>query len=263
MGNFIGHAGGFLILAAVVTLICAFLSESGIVKDRDKLIRTGKIAAMTAVIGIVYYLMIGYVVNVTKGQTNIFDFAKVFDFKNIPSMLTAYEGTGGEVKGAVVPVFSGLVHALGGLVFKQYAATAVWLNFAAVCGGACCLYAMARDFFEKELSPTPLLYIFALPYAFLLFTPGSWGAALGLAAMAVYAFYRKNYILYAILLVLAACMNLWGLAALIAPAVKYSGCYAYIKKLAGSAEENPYICNGLLYVMFVISSVIMLRVIGG
>ncbi len=265
MGNFIGHAGGFIILAAVIALFCAFLLESGVVKDRQRLIFNGKIAAMTAIIGIVYYFIIGYMVNILRGQTNIFDFNSIFSFKEIPSMLSAYEdmSAGGGTKGVFLPVFAGIVHGLGGLIFKQYGAIAVWLNFAAVCGGACCLHTMACDFFKKELSPVMLLYIFALPYAFLLFTPGCWGAAIGLAAIASYAFYKRKYILYGILAVLAVCINIYGMFVLIAPAVKFSGCSVYIKDFPKSAIANPYIRNGLLYAVFILSSVIMLRVIGG
>ena len=78
MGNFIGHAGGFIILAAVIALFGAFLLESGAIKDRQRLIFNGKIAAMTAIIGIVYYFIIGYMVNILRGQTNIFDFNSIF-----------------------------------------------------------------------------------------------------------------------------------------------------------------------------------------
>lgn len=266
MGNFIGHFGGFLILAAVIALFGAFLSESGIVKDRDRLISNGKIAAMTAVIGIVYYLITGYIVNVLKGQINIFDFSSVFSFKGIPAMLSAYEdmSLSGDIKGVFFPVFAGIVHGLGGIIFKQYGAVAVWLNFAAAAAGACCLHSMACDFFKKDLSPTMLLYIFALPYTFLLFTPGPWGMALGLAAIAAYAFYEKKYILYGILAVLAICMSRYGLLVIIVPAVGFSGCAGYIRKLAESGiARNPYVHSGLLYAMFILNSVIMFNIIGG
>ena len=266
MGSFVGHFGGFIILAAVVALFGVFLLELGIIKDRKKLILNSKAAIMTAIIGIVYYFITGYIINVLKGQVNIFNFGPAFNFWDLQDKLSAYENISqsGDIKGVFIPAFAWTVHILGKVIFGQYASIAIWLNLASVCAGACCLYRMACDFFKKDVPLSMLLYIFALPYTFLLFTPGGWGMALGFAAIASYAFYKKHYILYGLLAAIAVCMGKYGLFALAAPAVGLSGFSVCIRKLADNRiVRNPYVRNGFLYVMFVLNSVIMFNILGG
>ncbi|MGM9936292.1 MAG: hypothetical protein ACI38A_03005 [Candidatus Ornithomonoglobus sp.] len=267
MGDFIGHIGGFLMLAAVIMLAGIFTAEAGIVKDKSVLKENGKIAVFVTVIGMLYYFFMAYLKNVISGQINIFDFGSIFTFAGIDKLIGLYENFNikDSMAGMSMPLFPALVHLIGKVIFEQYCGTAVWLNFLSVAAGMCCLYRMSCDFFGKRTAQQTVFYILLIPYAFLLFSPGSWGAAIGLVFASAYALYRKNNILYIILGLLAVCMNKLGLLFIVPLVLSIMD---FGKTLKKAAENNmfakkPYLSRILLYLLFMLDAFLMFMMIGG
>ena len=267
MGQFIGHAGGFLLLSAVVLLVGIFTAEVGIVKDRDKLRKNGFTALYVCCIGILYYFIMAYVKNTASGQTNMFDFDSVFTFCGLdkdlelygdPSLKSACLGLG-------MPIFPFLVHILGKIIFEQYGGIAVWLNFLSVAVGICCLYRMMCEYFEREISPHTVMVILSLPFAFMLFTPGSYGWVFGLLSASAYALYKGNTPLWLILGIIAALSNKLGIL-FVLPLIlsKTSGFSAFVKKVGeNKLISNAYVRLGYLFLMFSIDGAILFLTIGG
>lgn len=266
MGQFIGHAGGFLILAAVVVIFGVFTLEAGLVK-KDTLAVHGKIALYTTCIGIVYYFIMSYMKNTMVGQTNIFDFGAIFGFAGIDKTMELYGDptVSGGLSGLNMPLFPFLVHILGKIIFEQYAGIAVWLNFLFTTGGFCCLYAMACDFFERRVTPHMVFAILSLPFMFLLFTPAAIGVAFGLASGAAYALYKGKTPLYLVLGILAALCSKIGLIAIIP--IFLSSISGFPKLVRSLPEKkwvsNPYIKLGYFFFITVMDGVIMFLTIGG
>lgn len=266
MGNFIGHAGGFLILAAVVVLVGVFGLEAGIVKDKDKLISNGKAALVTAVMGLIYYFVIAYLKNIETGQTNIFEFNSIFSFCGIDKLLNLCEnpGSGETAGGMFIPVFPFIVNKLGLIIFEQYGGVAVWLNFLAVCIGVCCLYRMVCDLNKKTVSIQWVFGLLILPYVFLLFTPGYFGITFGLVTASAYAFYKRKFILFAVLGAAAVCMSKFGLFFAAVPILSIADIPKLVEKLRDSKLlNNTYIKYGILYVLFIIDAVILFITVWG
>lgn len=263
MGEFIGHIGGLVMMAAIFALFAAFLAEAGFIKDRESLGVNVKIIAFTAAAGFVIYFIIAWLKNVVSGQTNVFDFGRIFSFAGIDSVIGAYTGQQ-EAAGVFVPFFPKLVNILGNIVFEQYGGIALLLNFAAVCGGVCCIHRMLCDTFEKKLMLEPITYLFALPYSFVLFAPGVWGAAIGLTAIAAYAWYKRNYIMYAILALLAILISKAGLAVIIAPLLGVMNIKSVVMPAAKSSfVQNPYVRAVVFYVLIIINAALLFTMVTG
>lgn len=263
MGELIGHIGGFAMMAAVFVLFVAFLAESGLVKDRERLSINVKAVFFTAAAGFVIYFITVWLKNVMSGQINAFDFGKIFTFAGIDTAVGAYTGQQTAV-GVFVPFFPKLINIFGNIVFEQYGAIALLLNFTAVCGGMCCIHRILCDIFGKKLMLEPLLFLLALPYSFVLFTPGVWGAGVGLAMIAAYAWYKKNYILYGIIAVLAVLVSKAGLAVIIAPLLGFMNIKPFVTSAAKSCiVQNPYIRAALFYILIIINAALLFSMMAG
>ncbi len=267
MGQFIGHTGGFFILAAVVLLAGIFTAEAGVVRNRAALKKNGKTALYVCCIGIVYYLIMAYFKNTTAGQTSIFDFGAVFDFLGLDDMISTY----GEpfikdtLSGLGMPLFPFLVHILGKIIFEQYGGIAVWLNFLSAAAGMCCLYNMACEFFKKDVTPHMAIAVLSLPFAFMLFTPGSYGWTFGLVSASAYALYKGNTPLWLILGIIAALSNKLGIL-FIVPFVlsKINTFPAFVKRVSeNKLTSNPYIRLGYLFFITSVDGAILFLAIGG
>ena len=266
MGQFIGHVGGFFILAAVVLIVGVFTLEAGLVK-KNTLVMHGKTALYTTFTGIIFYLIMVYMKNTTAGQTNAFDFRAIFGFCQIDKMIELYGDptVSGTLAGLGMPLFPFLVHILGKIIFEQYAGIAVWLNFLFTAGGMCCLYCMACDFFERRVTPHMVFAVLTLPFMFLLFTPAAFGVVFGLASGAAYALYKGKTPLYVILGILAVLSGKLGLVVIIPLILSKIEAFP---GLARSVSENrwtanPYVRLGYFFFITVVDGVIMFLTIGG
>ena len=268
MGLFLGHAGAFFILAAAVAVIGAFVCEAGLVK-RGTAAANGKIALYTVCVGILYYLIMGYLTNLFHGATNIFNFEGVFTFSGLDKAVSLCKNpsVGESVKGLGMPLVPYLVHLLGKIIFEQYAGIAIWLNFAAVSCGMCCVYRLAEEFFGAgKVSAADLIFtVLALPYAFLMFTPGCFGIIFGLICAAAYALYKKRTVLYVIFAVAAVLCGKLGLLVLVPLALsKIKGFPMFMKKLSDRKFiVNPYIRMGIFFLVLTFSGIVMTLTIGG
>ena len=267
MGQYIGHMGGFFILAAAVMIVGMFFWESGIVKDKGSVAVAGKAAAGAAAMGMVYYFFMAYLRNIFGGQTNFFDFGKIFTFFGLDKLLNLYQTPSFKesVSGLNMPLFIYALHFIGCLVFKQYAGTALFLNFLAAAGGAVCIGRIALELWGENASSRAVFAVLALPFAFALFTPGCFGIVFGLAACAAYALYKKKTVLYVILTIAAILTSKLGLLTLLflIPA-KMSGVSEFVRKLPGlKAAKNPYIRIGTLLLVLAINGFVIMLTMGG
>lgn len=268
MGLFFGHAGAFFILAAAVAVIGVFVCEAGFVK-RETMAVNGKIALYASCAGVLYYFIIGYLTNLFHGQTDIFNFESVFTFSGLDKMIELYKSPsiGVSIEGLGMPFVPYLVHLLGKLIFEQYAGIAIWLNFAAVSCGMCCVYRLAEEFFGADkVSAADLIFaVLILPYSFLMFTPGSFGIIFGSISAAAYALYKKRTVLYVILAVIAVFCGKLGLLVLVPFALsKIKGFPAIMRKLPDRKFiANPYIRTGIFFVILTLSGIVMTLTIGG
>lgn len=267
MGQFIGHLGGFFILDAAVMIVGIFLWESGLVKDKRSAAVAGKTAVYTAAIGMIYYFFMAYLRNIFGGQTNFFDFEKIFTFFGIDKVLNLYKTPSikESFAGFNMPLFIYIVHLIGGLVFKQYAGTALFLNFAAAAAGAVCIRRAAPDYCEEKDADQAVFLILALPFAFALFTPGCFGILFGLVSGAAYALYKKKPVLYIVLTAAAVLTSKLGAFALLFPVIaKIPGLSDFTRKLKSlRLFKNPYCRLGTLLFILTINGSIILLTMGG
>ncbi len=267
MGQFIGHIGGFFILAAAVMIVGIFFWESGLVKDKRSVISAGKTAAFAAAIGLVYYFFMAYLRNIFGGQTNFFDFKKIFAFFGTDKLLGLYQTPSFKesVSGLNMPLFIYLAHFVGGAVFKQYAGTALFLNFLAAAGGAVCISRLARDFYGDKGKDTAVFVIFSLPFAFALFTPACFGIVFGLAAAAAYALYKKKTVLYAVLAAAAILTSKLGLLTLLFPLIAKIPAAADLAQRVPKFKvfKNPYFRLGILLFVLTLNGFIIMLTMGG
>lgn len=267
MGQFIGHMGGFFILAAAVMIAGLFFWDSALIKDKRSVAAAGRTALLTAACGMAYYFFMAYLRNIFGGQTNFFDFGKIFTFFGLDKLLTLFQTPSFKesLAGLNMPLFIYLTHLIGGVVFEQYAGTALFLNFLAAAGGAVCVGSIARELWGENASSRAVFAVLALPFAFALFTPGCFGIVFGLAACAAYALYKKNSVLYVILTIAAILTSKLGLLALLLliPA-KMSGVSEFLRKLPGlKAVKNPYIRIGTLLLVLAINGFVIMLTMGG
>ena len=268
MGLFFGHIGAFFILAAAAAVIGVFVCEAGLVQRKTMAVN-GKIALYTVCIGILYYFIIGYLTNLFHGATNIFNFEGVFTFSELDKAVGLYKSPsiGESIRGLNMPLVPYLVHLLGKIIFEQYAGIAIWLNFAAVSGGMCCVYRLTEEFFgEGKTSAADLIFtVLALPYAFLMFTPGSFGIIFGLICAAAYSLYKKRTVLYVIFVVAAVLCGKLGLLVLVPLALsKIKGFPMFMKKLPDRKFiANPYIRMIIFFLVLTFSGIVMTLTIGG
>ena len=266
MGQFIGHFGGFFILAAAALIAGVFTVEAGLVK-KNTLVTHTETALYTICIGAIYYFIMAYMQNTLKGQTNIFDFKAIFRFCGIDKTIELYHNPtlSGAFSGLNMPLFPCIVHILGKIIFEQYEGIAVWLNFLFAAGGTCCLYSMACDFFGKKITPHMVFAVLTLPFMFLLFTPSTFGVVFGLVMAASYALYKKKVTLYAILGILSVLSGKLGIIAII-PLIlsKTSDFSTFIRTLPEKEwVKNPYIKLGYFFFIIVIDGMILFLTIGG
>ena len=267
MGQFIGHMGGFFILAAAVMIAGMFFWDSGLVKDKRSVIDVGRTALLAAACGMVYYFFMAYLRNIFGGQTNFFDFEKIFTFFGADKLLDLYQTPSFKesMTGLNMPLFIYLTHIIGGVVFEQYAGTALFLNFLAAAAGAVCVRQIAKDVLGDKAADQTVFTVLALPFAFALFTPACFGIVFGLAAGAAYALYKKKTVLYVILTIAAILTSKLGLLALLLliPA-KAPGLSDLVRRLQYSRFlKNPYCRLGALLLILTINGFIILLTMGG
>lgn len=267
MGQFIGHMGGFFILAAAVMIAGLFFWDSGLVKDKRSVAAAGKTALLAAACGMVYYFLMAYMRNIFGGQTNFFDFGKIFTFFGADKLLNLYQTPSFKesVSGLNMPLFIYLTHFIGGVVFEQYAGTAMFLNFLAAAGGSVCISQIARDVLGDKAADQIVFAVLALPFAFALFIPACFGIVFGLTACAAYALYKKRTVLYVILTIAAILTSKLGLLALLLliPA-KVPGLSDLARRLQNSRFfKNPYCCLGALLLILTIDGFVIMLTMGG
>lgn len=265
MGLFIGHMGGFFILAAAVMLIGVFLCESGSVKNKGAAISYGKSCVYAAVIGMVYYFLTAFFKNVISGSTNLFDFEAVFGFLGMDKVMEQIESPSisGSLKGLMMPLYPSFTHLAGKLVKEQYLGSAVFLNFVGASAGLGCLAKMAEEKYAIRLSQL-LFYVLLIPFAFVLFAPGGYGVVFGLILLAAYALYAKKSGVYIVLLIISILMNKLGVLALVPLLFTKQGFASSFKSFADKPIfKNSYFMNGVVYILMLADFLLMYLVIGG
>ena len=265
MGLFIGHMGGFFILAAAVMLIGVFLCESGAVKDKGAAASYGKSCVYVAVIGMVYYFLTAFFKNVISGSINFFDFEAVFGFLGMDKVMEQIKSPSisGSLKGLMMPLYPSFVHLAGKLVKEQYLGCAVFLNFVCISAGLGCLANMAEE--KYGIRPSQLLfYVLLIPFAFVLFAPGGYGVVFGLVLLAAYALYAKKSGIYVALLIISILMNKLGVLALVPLLFTKPEFASSFKSFVDNPIfKNSYFVNSIVYILMLADFLLMYLVIGG
>lgn len=241
MGEFIGGTGAAFIMAAAVAVIVKFLMEINVIKDRESAVKSAKISLITIIAGIVYVTATVIMYNEFKGQTNYFNFEKIFDFMGIGDTLSLCKNPElvGLFTGMRMPLYPIAVHAIGKLIFEKYTLTAQFISFVSSCITSCMLYALIERKSEKI---TDFMLLFAsVPYVFMLFTPTYISLDIALAVSAVYALAKGKRTRYFILALLAVLAGKIGIIAFTAyPLMKYADSFV-------SFVESKIFGNGIVF----------------
>lgn len=259
MGIFIGHIGGFLILCAALMLFFIFLYEIGIIKSRNAILHNAKTATFTIIIGAAYYFLIAYFANISSGETNVFDFEKIFDFEPVKSTVSQCLDFNLQTSfsGLSMPLYPALVHLIGKAVFGQYLGTAVFINFISAAAGMCCLANTANVFYKSQKADIRIFAILLLPFAFLLFTPGYFGITFGFVTASCCAYCHNKKTLYLILGIFAVGMSKLGIFFLLPPLLSLLKSGSFLKRLS-DIKMNIYLKYCAIFVLMLISSAVLL-----
>lgn len=220
MAVWIGHMGGFLMFALIVTLFLFFLYDVRIVKDKQGLLNFGKIAVFVAAIGMIQLFIGGLMYNYCKQAASILDLSVIWNTESIGKIINCCKAEHFEysIFGGIFPLYPFVVHVAGGLLMGQYDAVMLYLNFlgAILLGLAMkLLYSTWSVSPYKEEGIRKISILFLFPGAFLLFLPTTYSWLLCFGMFSMYFMAKNKKILAAVFVLLAMATNGYGILFLI------------------------------------------------
>lgn len=215
MGNFIGAAGGLLIVLLIFVLLWRFMLDIGVVKD-EKVIKRVKFTTIGAIgFGIMQLLIGSLIVNFLGGPISALDIAKIWNVEPVAGMLADNSKYSFKMltDSGIFPLYPVIVSVFSGLLYNMYVECALYISFISGVVFYVCMGGFFNIKYDGDAGNRSLAILFCFPGSFFLFLPCSFSLFAALFAATLLALEGKHKVLSAILVILCCLTHICGLVA--------------------------------------------------